>query len=85
VGAIVTSFQNPCVAKSAGASVAAWLLSGLGRRKNYAVKNRCDPAVEIGDTIAAADIFGNFENAVVTGVEVSYDGTLHAVTKGVGQ
>lgn len=85
VGAIVTSFQNPCVAKSAGASVAAWLLAGLGRRKNYAVKNRCDPAVEIGDTIAAADIFGNFENAVVTGVEIDYDGTLHAVTKGVGQ
>lgn len=85
VGAMVQSFANPCVAKSAGASVAAWLLSGLGRRKNYAVKNRCDPAVEIGDTIAAADIFANFENAVVTGVEVDYDGTLSAVTKGVGQ
>ena len=49
------------------------------------MKNRCDPAVEIGDTIAAADIFGNLENAVVTGVEVNYDGTLRAVTKGVGQ
>lgn len=84
VGASTQSFRNPCVAPENGASVAAWLLSGLQRRKNYAVKNRCDPAVEIGDTLRIDDIFGNRETAVVTGIEIDYDGTLSAVTKGVG-
>lgn len=84
VGALTTSVQNPCVAPENGSAVAAWLLSGLQRRKNYAVKNRCDPAVEIGDTLRIDDIFGNRETAVVTGIEIDYDGTLSAVTKGVG-
>lgn len=84
VGAMTTSFSNPCVAPSNGAAAAAWLLEGLQRRKNYAVKNRCDPAVEIGDTLRIDDIFGNRETAVVTGIEIDYDGTLSAVTKGVG-
>lgn len=83
-GAIITSFQNPCVAPSNGAAVAAWLLAGVQKRKNYAVKNRCDPAVEIGDTLRIADIFGNFETAIITDIEAEYDGTLSAVTKGVG-
>lgn len=84
VGAVMQSFSNPCVASSNGASCAAWLLAGLKMRKQYAVKNRCDPAVEIGDTVRIDDIFANRENAVVTGIEISYDGTLSAVTKGVG-
>lgn len=83
-GKTVVSFRNPCVAPENGASVAAWLLSGLRMRKNYAVKNRCDPAVEIGDTLRIDDIFGNRETAVVTGIAIDYDGTLSAVTKGVG-
>ena len=40
--------------------------------------------VEIGDTVEIDDIYGNRENAVITGLEISYDGTLSAVTKGVG-
>lgn len=84
VGAVVQSFTNPCVASSNGAACAAWLLAGLRMRKQYAVENRCDPAVEIGDTVQIDDIFANRENAVVTGVEISYNGTLSAVTKGVG-
>jgi hypothetical protein len=84
VGALVQSFSNPCAAPSMGAAVAQWLLDGLRMRKQYAVKNRCDPAVEIGDTVKIDDIFANRENAVVTGIDISYDGTLSAVTKGVG-
>jgi hypothetical protein len=53
-------------------------------RKHYDVKNRCDPAVEIGDTVRIDDIFANRENAVITGIDVTYDGTLSAKTKGVG-
>lgn len=84
VGSVVQSFQNPCVAASGGPACAAWLLAGLKMRKQYAVENRCDPAVEIGDTVRIDDIFANRENAVVTGVEISYSGALSAVTKGVG-
>ena len=84
VGSLVQTFSNPCVAPSMGSAVASWLLAGLKMRKQYAVKNRCDPAVEIGDTVKIDDIFANRENAVVTGIEISYDGTLSAVTKGVG-
>lgn len=84
VGSLVQSFSNPCVASSNGSACAAWLLAGLKMRKQYAVKNRCDPAVEIGDTVRIDDIFANRENAVITGIDISYDGTLSAVTKGVG-
>ena len=84
VGSTVQSFSNPCVAPSNGSAVAAWLLGGLKMRKQYAVKNRCDPAVEIGDTVKIDDIFSNRENAVVTEIEADWNGTLSAVTKGVG-
>lgn len=83
-GMMTVSFTNPCVAASNGAAAAAWLLAGVKMRKNYEVKNRCDPAAEIGDTLRIDDIFYNRETAVVTGIEIDYDGTLSAVTKGVG-
>lgn len=84
VGSVVQSFTNPCVSASNGAACAEWFLAGLKMRKQYAVKNRCDPAVEIGDTVRIDDIFANRENAVVTGIEIDYSGGLSAVTKGVG-
>lgn len=84
VGAVVQSFSNPCVASANGSACAAWLLGGLKMRKSYNVKNRCDPSVEIGDTVRIDDIFANRENAVVTGLDISYNGTLSAKTKGVG-
>lgn len=77
-------FGNPCVADSAGQDVAEWLLARSRMRKRYAVKNRCDPAVEIGDTLRIDDIFGNRENAVITGLEIEYNGTLSAETEGIG-
>ena len=84
VAAAQALFGNPCVADSAGQAVAEWLLARSRMRKRYDVKNRCDPAVEIGDTLRIDDIFNNRENAVITGIELEYDGTLSAKTKGVG-
>ena len=84
-GKSVISISNPCVAPSAGASVAAWVLSVAGRRKKYAVRNRCDPAVEVGDTVVIHDIFRHAGEAVVTSSEIRFDGGLSAVTGGVGQ
>jgi hypothetical protein len=84
-GKNVRSINNPCVAPSMGDAVAAWVLAWSNRRKVYAVKNRCDPAVELGDTIRIHDIYGGRGTAVVTSIEVEYTGGLSAVTGGVGQ
>lgn len=79
-GAHTAIYENPCVLAANGQAVADWLLVMSNWRKQYAVKNRCDPAVELGDTLMIEDAFHNDNNAVVTGIEVSYDGTLSAVT-----
>lgn len=84
-GKNVRSINNPCVAPSMGEAVAEWVLAWSNRRKVYAVKNRCDPAVELGDTIRIHDIYGGRGTAVVTSIEVEYTGGLSAVTGGVGQ
>lgn len=79
------SFTNPCVAASAGDSVAEWLLVQSNRRKRYSVRNRCDPAVDVGDTIRIHDIYGHIGAAVVTSYDIQYNGGLSAVTGGVGE
>ena len=83
-GESIKSVKNPCVAPARGEAVAAWLLEMYNRRKQYKVKNRCDIAVEIGDTVNIADIFDNHENANITGISMVYDGGLYAETEGVG-
>lgn len=80
-GMAVAMYENPCVAASNGEAVAAWLLTMANRRKKYAVKNRCDPAVEIGDTLVIADAFHNDDRAVITGLDIEYDGGLSCVTE----
>lgn len=80
-GTAVASYENPCVAPGNGQAVADWLLVMANRRKKYAVKNRCDPAVEIGDTLVIADAFRNDDRAVVTGLDIEYDGGLSCVTE----
>jgi len=80
-GSAVASYDNPCVAAVNGQTVADWLLVMANRRKKYAVKNRCDPAVEIGDTLVIADAFRNDDRAVVTGLDIEYDGGLSCVTE----
>lgn len=77
-------YANPCVTDSEGQAVADWLLTVAGMRKKYNVKNRCDPAVEIGDTLTISDAYNNHENAVVTGLDIKFSGALSAVTEAVG-
>ena len=84
-GAFTASYENPCVAAERGQAVADWLLVTANRRKKYAVRNRCDPAVEIGDTLTIEDAFRGNGRAVVTGIDIFYDGTLYAVTEAVGE
>jgi hypothetical protein len=84
IGDSIRLFANPCVADSAGQAVADWLLARCRMRKHYDVMNRCNPAVEIGDTLRIDDIFGNQECGVVTNIEINYNGTLSASTKAVG-
>lgn len=83
-GKNIKSVNNPCVAQANYQSVAAWLLAQYNRRKIYSVKNRCNPALETGDTIKISDAFGQNESAVQTGLVLSFNGSLYAITKGVG-
>lgn len=76
--------SNPCVAPANGDAVAKWIYDYYARRLGYSFKNRGDPAVEIGDTVAVADTFGDPGLAVVTAETLTYKGGLYAVTKGVG-
>lgn len=78
------SVTNNCVAPAAGADVAAWMLTMANRRKRYSVRNRCDPSVDIGDTIRIHDIYKHIGAATVTSYEITYNGGLSAVTGGVG-
>ena len=80
-GTHTATYENPCVAAESGQAVADWLLVTANRRKKYAVKNRCDPAVEIGDTLVIADAFHNDDRAVVTGLDIEFDGGLVCVTE----
>lgn len=80
-----TGYANPCVADSEGQAVADWLFRAANMRKTYKVKNRCDPAVEIGDTLNIADAYGNHENAVVTGLDIRFGSSLSATTEAVGE
>lgn len=83
-GTRIESVWNPCVADENGQAVADWLLAQYNRRKRYKLKNRCDPAVELGDTIKVYDAYGHNDNAVVSGIEVRYDGGLSATTTCIG-
>lgn len=84
-GNTILYYDNPCIAAEQGNDVADWLLQIANWAKHYSVKNRCDPAVELADTLKIQDIFGNDNNAVVTGLDVTYDGTLSAITKAMGK
>lgn len=83
-GEMAASYSNPCVAAVNGQAVADWLLVMNNYAKIYSVKNRCDPAVEVGDTYKIADVFANDDKAIVTGLDISYNGVLSAVTEARG-
>lgn len=78
-------YSNPCITDSQGQAVADWLLRVSNMAKRYKVKNRCDPAAEIGDSLNIADAYANYENAVVTGLDIRFGSSLSAVTEAVGE
>ena len=80
-GVNTASYENPCVAPGQEQAVCDWLLGAANWRKKYAVKNRCDPAAEIGDTLVIADAFRNDDPALVTGLDIQFDGALSCVTE----
>lgn len=80
-GENTVAYENPCVAPGKGQDVCDWLLAAANWRKKYAVKNRCDPAVEIGDAVVISDAFRNDDAAIVTGLDIRYNGALWAVTE----
>ena len=83
-GTNTASYENPCIAPGKEQDVCDWLLAAANWRKKYAVKNRCDPAVEIGDALVIEDAFHNDDAAIVTGLDVTFDGVLSAVTEAAG-
>lgn len=84
-GDTAAAYSNPCVAPGQGQAVADWLLTAANWTKKYSVRNRCDPAVEIGDTYKIADVFGNDDSAVVTGLDITYNGVLSSVVEAAGE
>ena len=83
-GTNTASYENPCIAPGKEQDVCDWLLTAANWRKKYSVKNRCDPAVEIGDALVIEDAFHNDDAAIVTGLDVTFDGVLSAVTEAAG-
>lgn len=78
------SVKNPCVASENGEAVAAWLLEKYKRSKVYNVTNRSNPATEICDTIRIEDAYAQNDTALVTGITITYDGGIKAVTEAHG-
>lgn len=76
--------RNPCVASENGDAAAAWLLSKYARRKQYNVKNRCDPALELLDTVRIYDAYGQNDASKITAITIRYNGGLSAETEAVG-
>lgn len=83
-GTIVQSISNPCVPPERAQAVAEWLLANINRVKRYNVQNRCDPAVEVGDTVNIEDAYKQNDNAVVTEINIKFDGGLNGILRGVG-
>lgn len=76
--------KNPCISSENGNDVAKWMLERMGRKKNYHVKNRCDPAAELLDHIRIYDAYDQREPAVITGTTIHYNGGLSAETEAIG-
>lgn len=83
-GKRVKEFVNPCVVWANGQTVANWLLAQCNRRVRYSKINRCNPAIEIADTLKIYDAYNENRNAVVNGIKITYDGGLTAITEAIG-
>ena len=85
-GKRVKAINNPCVAPANGQSVADWILAQLNRRVRYDKQNRCNPAVEVGDTLTIYDAYGGDRDAAVTSIAISFGGNgLSSQVKAVGE
>lgn len=80
----IKSVKNPCVASENGTAVAEWLLDKYSRSKVYSVRNRCNPAAELTDTVRIEDAYGQNDLALVTGITVTYNGGITATTEAQG-
>lgn len=76
--------ENCCVAPSAGGAVADWYLAHMQRRKKYGVRDRGNPAREIGDTVVIHDVYGNHGKAIVTELDFDFSAGISCETGGVG-
>lgn len=83
-GTNVKTVNNPCVYSDNGQYVANWLLECYQRRRNYAVSNQGDPALEIGDTVKIYDAYGQNLNAAMTGFTLTFGGAIEIVTNALG-
>ena len=88
-GSAVKALDNPCVPSDRAEAVAAWLRQQMSRREKYTVDYRCNPAIEIGDTVQIYDKTGASALATVCGISIEYDGglrsTLTCVKKSAGK
>lgn len=80
-GGVTWTVSNPLVAAVDGPTVAAWLLAQKQRYLKYKLQNRGNPAVEIGDTVTVENAFDVEADAVITGIELSFNGGLTETTE----
>ena len=75
-GSPAKDLSNSCVPSDRAAAVAAWLKKQLDRRETYSVEYRCNPAIEVGDTVLIYKKDGTSTLASVTDISIDYDGGL---------
>ena len=78
----VKSISNPCVVD--GDKVAQWLYDCYLRRRRYKMKNRGDPALELGDTIMIYYPYNQDFYATITCITLKYNGGFEITTEGIG-
>lgn len=81
----VESYSNACVAEASAQAVSDWMLTMCNWRKKFSVQNRCDPAMDILDTIRIHDSYGHMGASMITDYNISYSGGLSASTGAIGQ
>lgn len=65
-------------------TVANWILSQKNKRARYAINWRGDPSQELGDVIAIENSYGSDQNAIITKLDLSYEGYLKVKTEARG-
>lgn len=77
----VYEVSNPLVVD--GDAVAQWILSWVKRRTSYDVSFRGNPALDLLDTVQINDVYGVNGLAVLTKLDLSYDGGLSCDAEGI--